>query len=141
MRQRTELTDRQRKAIELLARGENVSNTAKIIGANRKTVTEWKKTDIFKEELNRCIEKINSDIDETLKMNIKPMADRLVKIALTSKSEKTSLDAIIYSLNRLYGTPTKPQKEENEGTNTINVTIEDLLDEIDENNKVVNFPK
>lgn len=144
MKQKTELTDKQMKAIELLAQGETVSNTAKIVGVNRKTISEWKKIDKFKDELDKCVADIKLSLEDKLRNAIEPMTERLIKIALTS-NDKTSLDAIVYAFNRLYGTPTNKTQDvttvsaDNSKPADINALIQEIQDvAVDQ---VVKLPK
>ncbi|WP_160678741.1 phBC6A51 family helix-turn-helix protein [Clostridium sp. C8-1-8] len=102
----SELTDKQLKALELLVTGETVSETARLVGVNRKTITEWKKQEKFKVELDRQVAELKSGIEKKILTNLNPLLDKLMKIALKSDSDKTSLDAIIYAINRVAGTPT-----------------------------------
>lgn len=127
-----ELDERQLKAIELLAIGETISNTANIVGVNRKTISEWKKQDKFKVELDRQVTELKSNVEKKILSNINPMMDKLIKIALKSSSDKTSLDAIIYALNRVLGTPTNKTQEVNDGNNknAAPVNIEEMLCQI-----------
>ena len=131
-----ELDERQLKAIELLAIGETISNTANIVGVNRKTITEWKKQDKFKVELDRQVAELKSNVEKKILSNINPMMDKLIKIALKSSSDKTSLDAIIYALNRVLGTPTNKTQEVNDGNNknSAPVNIEEMLCQINVDN-------
>lgn len=64
------------------------------------------------------------------------MMDKLIKIALKSSSDKTSLDAIIYALNRVLGTPTNKTQEVNDGSNknSAPVNIEEMLCQINVDN-------
>lgn len=134
------LNDKQIKAIELLVQGENISDVAKIIGVSRTTVSTWKnKDELFKAELDKSIQALKSDVETQIMNNINPLISRLIKIALKSNSDKTSLDAIIYALNRVLGTPTnKTQEVSNEGNNTDIVDIDNMLNEID--SKVIELP-
>lgn len=131
-----ELDERQLKAIELLAIGETISNTANIVGVNRKTISEWKKQDKFKVELDRQVSELKSNVEKKILSNINPMMDKLIKIALKSSSDKTSLDAIIYALNRVLGTPTNKTQEVNDGSNknSAPVNIEEMLCQINVDN-------
>ena len=136
-----ELDDRQLKAIELLATGETVSDTAKQVGVNRKTIGEWKKQEKFKAEMDRQVTELKTNVEKKILTNINPMLDKLIKIALKSDSDKTSLDAIIYAVNRLCGTPTnKTQDVSNENNKADVVDIDDMLNEID-SSKVIELPK
>ncbi len=130
---KNELNETQLKAIELLASGENNSNTAKIIGVNPKTITRWLNDEKFKAELDKCVQLATSKVSEKILLNIVPLTERLVKIALKSNSDKTALDAIIYSLNRVCGTPTNKTQEvaENEDKKEI-IDIDKMLQDIKE---------
>ena len=136
------LNDKQIKAIELLVQGESISDVAKIIGVSRTTVSTWKnKDELFKVELNKSIQALKSDVETQILNNINPLTDRLIKIALKSNSDKTSLDAIIYTLNRVLGTPTnKVQDISEEKENTDIMDIDSMLNKID-CDKVINLPK
>lgn len=130
-----ELDERQLKAIELLATGETVSETARLVGVNRKTITEWKKQEKFKAELDRQVADLKSNVERKILTNINPILDKLIKIALKSDSDKTSLDACIYAINRLAGTPTNKTQDVTDTTGKdINVSIDDMLNEIKEDN-------
>lgn len=130
-----ELDDRQLKAVELLATGETVSETARLVGVNRRTVGEWKKQDKFKAELNRQIAELKFNVEKKILSNVNPMLDKLIKIALKSDSDKTSLDAIIYAINRLCGTPTNKTQDITDSTGKdTNVNIDDMLKQIKEDN-------
>lgn len=135
------LNDKQIKAIELLVQGESISDVAKIIGVSRTTVSTWKnKDELFKAELDKSIQALKSDVETQIMNNINPLTDRLIKIALKSNSDKTSLDAIIYTLNRVLGTPTnKIQDVSSENDKTDIVDIDDMLNDLDR--KVINLPK
>lgn len=125
-----ELDDRQFKAIEYLVTGETVSKTADLVGVNRKTIAEWKKQDKFKAELDRQVAELKSSVEKKILLKINPLMDKLMKIALEGESDKTSLDAIIYSVNRVIGTPTSKIQAIVDEKESIPI---DLLDkEIDE---------
>lgn len=136
-----ELDDRQLKAIELLATGETVSSTADLVGVNRKTIAEWKKQDKFKAELDRQTTELKFNVEKKILSQINPLLDKLMKIALQSDSDKTSLDAIIYSINRLIGTPTNKSQDITDDSNKdSSVNIDDMLKEITKDN-VIQLPK
>lgn len=136
------LNDKQIKAIELLVQGESISDVAKIIGASRTTVSTWKnKDELFKAELDKSLQALKSDVETQIMNNINPLTAKLIKIALKSNSDKTSLDAIIYTLNRVLGTPTnKIQDINNDNSNNEIVDIDDMLNDISDN-KVIELPK
>ena len=136
------LNDKQIKAIELLVQGESISDVAKIIGASRTTVSTWKnKDELFKAELDKSLQALKSDVETQIMNNINPLTAKLIKIALKSNSDKTSLDAIIYTLNRVLGTPTnKIQDINNDNSKDEIVDIDDMLNDISDN-KVIELPK
>lgn len=128
-----ELDERQLKAVELIASGENIRTTAKMVGVNPKTIYDWLKKENFKAELDRQVKELKSNIEKKLLSNINPFIDELTKIALSSESDKTRLDAITYCINRLIGTPTKVSQDVTEDSNkdTDNVDIDNVLEEIE----------
>nr|DAE09600.1 MAG TPA: helix-turn-helix domain protein [Siphoviridae sp. ctDtx1] len=136
------LNDKQIKAIELLVQGESISDVAKIIGASRTTVSTWKnKDELFKAELDKSLQALKSDVETQIMNNINPLTAKLIKIALKSNSDKTSLDAVIYTLNRVLGTPTnKIQDINNDNSKNEIVDIDDMLNDISDN-KVIELPK
>lgn len=139
------LSDKQIQAIELIVQGENISDVAKLIGVSRTTVSTWKnKDELFKVELDKSLQALKSDVETQILNNINPLMNRLIKIALKSSSDKTSLDAIIYTLNRLLGTPTnKTQDISSTGDNNNEIKdIDSMLKEIDnKENNVIDLPK
>lgn len=131
-----ELDERQLKAIELLIKGTSINDIAAILGVSRQSVSAWKnKDEVFKAELNKCIQDLKTGVNNKILLNIEPLVDKLVRIALKSKSDKTSLDAIIYAINRLCGTPTnKTQDMTSDKDNDKEINIDVLLNEIKEDN-------
>lgn len=124
-----ELTEAQLKAAELLARGETKIKTAEFVGVNRKTIDRWLDTEKFKAELDRQVSLLKSKVNEKISMNIEPLMDKLINIALKSDSEKTSLDAIIYAVNRLVGTPTSKVADVSDKEDKDNINTDDLTQE------------
>lgn len=139
-----ECDERMLKAIELLISGESISECARLVGVNRKTIADWKTRDCFKAELDRQVNELKSGIEKKLLTNINPMMDKLIKIALNSDSDKTSLDAIIYSFNRLVGTPTNKNlitTEENTNKANDNIDLDSLLNEYNQEDNIIKLDK
>lgn len=136
------LNEKQIQAIELLVQGETISDVAKLIGVSRVTVSTWKnKDELFKVELDKRIQSLKDDVETQIMNNINPLTSKLIKIALKSNSDKTSLDAIIYTLNRVLGTPTnKVQDISNDNSKADIVDIDDMLNDISKEN-VIELPK
>lgn len=131
-----ELSQQQLKAIELLLKGTSINDIAKITGVSRQTISTWKnKNEVFKAELDKSLQDLKSEVNNKILLNIEPLVDKLVRIALKSNSDKTSLDAIIYAINRLCGTPTnKTQEITANKDNDKDINIDELLSEIKEDN-------
>lgn len=131
-----ELSQQQLKAIELLLKGTSINDIATITGVSRQTISTWKnKNEVFKAELDKNLQDLKSEVNNKILLNIEPLVDKLVRIALKSKSDKTSLDAIIYAINRLCGTPTnKTQDITANKDDDKDINIDVLLNEIKEDN-------
>lgn len=129
-----QLSEQQFQAIELILKGETLTDVAKMLGVSRQTVSAWKNKDVaFKRELDEQTRQLKSTVYDKILTNAVPMIDRLMEIALKSESDKTALDAIIYSFNRILGTPGKTSQEVT-GDNNNNVDEVDI-DKILENIK------
>lgn len=128
------LNEKQMQAIELIAKGETLTDVARIIGASRTSVSTWKnKNEVFKAELDKYVQGMKDGVDKRIMNNINPLIDRAIRIALKGKSDKTSLDAIIYLLNRVLGTPTNKTQDITDTDKEDNtVDINSLLEEIKE---------
>lgn len=127
------LNEKQIQAIELIAQGETLTDVARIIGVSRTSVSTWRnKNELFKAELDKYVQGLKDGVDKRIMNNINPLVDRAIRIALKGKSDKTSLDAIIYLLNRVLGTPTNKTQvtDTDNGDNTVD--INSLLEEIRE---------
>lgn len=99
------LSEKQLKCIELLVKSDNISKVSKELGINRSTIYEWKKNKEFNAEMDKYVNDLKNGINKSLLSKAVPIVDKLIKIALESESDKTSLDACIYAINRLIGTP------------------------------------
>lgn len=118
MKDKNELTDKQKKLIELLLDGCNFNECAKILGVNRKTVYAWRDKPEVQAELDKGRQAMKNTVEQTILVNIEPLTQRLLDIAQRSKSDKTSLEAIQYCINRLLGSPgSKHQLDINESPN------------------------
>ena len=142
MKEKT-LTEKQVRAIDLIIKGETLSDVARLVGVSRQTVSFWKNSDeLFKAELEKSIQGLKSQVNARILDNMTPLMDKLIKIALKSTSDKTSLDAIIYALNRVCGTPTNKTQDitEDKDKDNKNTNIEDMLKALNDNEKVIKLP-
>ena len=141
MKEKT-LTEKQVRAIDLIIKGETLSDVARLVGVSRQTVSFWKNSDeVFKAELEKSIQGLKSQVNARILDNMTPLMDKLIKIALKSSSDKTSLDAIIYAL-RVCGTPTNKTQDvtEDQDKDSKNTNIEDMLKALNDNEKVIKLP-
>ena len=129
------LDERQLKAVYLMAQGYSKSRIAKEVGVNVKTITAWTKKEEFTVEVDKCLERQKLSIEDTIKRNVEPIMSRMLGIALSSESDKTSLDACIYLVNRLLGTPTAKTMEVTEETVEVE-NIDDILQDIEDSNVI-----
>ena len=126
------LSAKQLKAIELLAGGETKSGTAKLVNVNPKTIYAWYKLDEFKEELDKKVIEVKKQVEVKLALNVEPLMEKLINIALKSKDEKLSLEATKYALDRLYGKAVA-KTEIKDTTKEIQIDkydIDNMLDEL-----------
>ena len=139
--QKDVLNDKQLKAIEFILQGMSLTDIAKHIGVSRQAISKWRNNnEVFKAELNKQRRALESHVNSRLLMNVEPLMDRLIDIALNSKNENTSLTAITYALNRLCGTPTaKIESTVEDVTGNEAVDIKAMLNKLNKDN--ITLPK
>ena len=139
--QKDVLNDKQLKAIEFILQGMSLTDIAKHIGVSRQAISKWRNNnEVFKAELNKQRRSLESHVNSRLLMNVEPLMDRLIDIALNSKNENTSLTAITYALNRLCGTPTaKIESTVEDVTGNEAVDIKAMLNKLNKDN--ITLPK
>lgn len=125
------LDERKLEAIELLIKGENISNIATLVGVSRKTIYNWLEDVEFKAELNALTHDIKQQGKNRITNKLGNYLDEIESIALTGDSEKCRLDALQYLVNRVMGSPVAVNKLETEEDNPTNknVSTEDLREE------------
>lgn len=102
---RTELDEKQLTAIEMIVEGESNVNIAKELGIDQCTVHRWKKNPLFKAALDERYELAKQNIDKRIYSFANDLIRNIYELARKSKSEKVRLDASVYLLNRIAGTP------------------------------------
>lgn len=139
--QKDVLNDKQLKAIEFILQGMSLTDIAKHIGVSRQAISKWRNNnEVFKAELDKQRRSLESHVNSRLLMNVEPLMDRLIDIALNSKNENTSLTAITYALNRLCGTPTaKIESTVEDVTGNEAVDIKAMLNKLNKDN--ITLPK
>lgn len=118
------LNERQIKVIELYAQGTPITDIAKICGCSRQTIyDDLSKSDV-KAGVDRSLTEIKTQVEKKVVNKLDSYIEELHKLALTSKSEKTKLDALQYLTDRGLG----------KATSKVNVTTnEKENDSVDDN--------
>ncbi len=116
------LDKRQMKAMDLLLSGETITDTAKIVGVERKTIYRWKEREEWNVEWDKRIQEIKTEGNNRITNNLDRYVTELEKIAMKGKSEKNRVDALQYLINRILGSPTSK--------------VQDISDSKDKNNNV-----
>jgi len=125
------LNEQQIDCIELMIKGETNSNIAKILDMRRATIYEWLKKEEFKVELDKRVQEIKKQVQSNILSKSEPVIDKIIKIAMTSKSEKTSLDACTYLIDHVLGRSTTKvadvtEQERKESSIDIMADLEEL---------------
>lgn len=100
------LSPKQLEAIAMYVKSTPVMEISKICGVSRTTFYEWMKGDEFKAEVNRQYEEIKNSAAGKITRRVDSYVDELHKLAMTSKSEKTKLDALTYLVDHVIGRST-----------------------------------
>lgn len=126
------LTDKQINVIGRIIQGEQITNIAKIEGVSRQAIYNWLKNEEFKAELDTQLQEIKTAVKNNIVGKSNSVIDQIIKIALTSKSEKASLSACIYLLDHLLGKPT---------TKIADVTDQEKENDIDLDKELESIPE
>ena len=128
-----QLGEKQYKVMELIIQGETISDIAKMMKVSRGTIYNWLDDENFKADLNKQRQEIKDASKERINANIGMYIGELHKIATTSQSEKARIEASVYLLNRVLGTPTRVQQDITEDTNKEDnsINIDDIVQGIE----------
>ena len=124
-----QLGEKQYKVMELIIQGETISDIAKMMKVSRGTIYNWLDDENFKADLNKQRQEIKDASKERINANIGIYIGELHKIATTSQSEKARIEASVYLLNRVLGTPTRVQQDITEDANKEDnsINIDDIV--------------
>lgn len=126
------LNEQQIDCIELMIKGETNSNIAKILDMRRATIYSWLKSEEFKVELDKRVQEIKKQVQSNILSKSEPVIDKIIKIAMTSKSEKTSLDACTYLIDHVLGrSTTKVADVTDQERKDSSIDIDSMLRELD----------
>lgn len=128
-----QLGEKQYKVMELIIQGETISDIAKMMKVSRGTIYNWLDDENFKADLNKQRQEIKDASKERINANIGIYIGELHKIATTSQSEKARIEASVYLLNRVLGTPTRVQQDITEDANKEDnsINIDDIVQGIE----------
>ncbi|MDK0675308.1 IS630 transposase-related protein [Clostridium perfringens] len=126
------LTDKQINVIGRIIQGEQITNIAKIEGVSRQAIYNWLKNEEFKAELDTQLQEIKTAVKNNIVGKSNSVIDQIIKIALTSKSEKASLNACIYLLDHLLGKPTTKIADVTDQEKENNIDLDKELESIPE---------
>lgn len=126
------LTDKQINVISRIIQGEQITKIAKLEGVSRQAIYNWLKNEEFKTELDTQLQEIKTAVKNNIVGKADSVIDQIIKIALTSKSEKASLNACTYLLDHLLGKPTTKIADVTDKENEDNVDLEKELEKIEE---------
>lgn len=124
------LSKQQMECIGYMLEGHKVSDIARLVDCNRVTIYDWLKKEEFKAELDRQQHEIKTQVRNNIIAKSEPVIDKIIKIALTSKSEKTSLDACTYLIDHVLGKSTSKVADVTETETKQSIDLKAELKEI-----------
>jgi predicted transcriptional regulator len=136
------LDERKEQAITYLLAGYTISDTARLLNASRQTIYNWLEDDEFKAELDRRRQEIVKAGNQKIVKDLDLYINKIKLLATKAKSEKVQLDAAIYLLDRIYGTPRSKVDIDVEKTEETSEKLDkDVLKDILKDDTILPFPK
>jgi hypothetical protein len=126
------LDDRQIRAVEAKAKGDTITDMAKVAGVSRNTIYEWLKLEAFNTEVVRFQQEFISQAQGRLKVAAQDAADEMIKLLKKGKYEKTRLSAAQDILDRNLGKATSRLEVDDSRKGKDNVSADVLEAEMDE---------
>lgn len=128
------ITEKHCKAIELIVEGRNITDVAKIIGVERKTIYNWLEKAEFKVELHKRKQCLKLEAEERLDSRLNQYIEELHNMAMCGKSEKIKHDSLCYLVDRILGKPTSKviniEELEQEVKDKV-IDIDNIIQELD----------
>lgn len=131
-----EISLQQYDMIALYLKGENITDIAKKLNVNRKTIYNWLEKDNVKAELDKRRRDLTNQANQILMKDITTYIENIQELARDKSDKRVCLAANQYLINRLYGNPTNSLVTEDKTDNKKEDFDLDILDEVDLN-KVV----
>ena len=110
-----ELTEDQCNMVTLLITGTTVTETARIIGVNRKTIYNWMNKEDVRKEMDRRKQELTNQGNLMILKDLDSYINNIKELASDKSDKRVMLAANQYLINRIYGTPTSTvvQAEDN----------------------------
>ncbi|HBG5078253.1 TPA: helix-turn-helix domain-containing protein [Clostridioides difficile] len=110
-----ELTEDQCNMVTLLITGTTVTETARIIGVNRKTIYNWMNKEHVRKEMDRRKQELTNQGNLMILKDLDSYINNIRELASDKSDKRVMLAANQYLINRIYGTPTSTviQAEDN----------------------------
>lgn len=126
-----EISLQQYDMIALYLKGENISDIAKKLNVNRKTIYNWLDKDNVKAELDKRRRDLANQANQILMKDITTYIENIQELARDKSDKRVCLAANQYLINRLYGNPTNSIVTEDKTDNKKEDFDLDILDEVD----------
>lgn len=135
------LDERKEQAITYLLAGYTISDVARLINASRQTIYNWLEDEEFRAELDKRRQEIVKAGNQKIVKDLDLYINKIKLLATKAKSEKVQLDAAIYLLDRVYGTPRSKVDIDVEKTEETSEKVDkDVLKDILKDDTVLPFP-
>lgn len=118
-------------AIELMASGVSITETAKKINKSRQAIYDWLKDSEFKAKLDERLRECKLQAEKMINSKLPEAVNKLWYLAQTAESEKVRADLLMYLVDRQLGKPTSKMDILVEANNNT-VDEQDLLEDINE---------
>lgn len=125
------LTDKQISVIGRIIQGEKITDISKVENVSRTAIYNWLKDEEFNTELNNQTQEIKTAVKNNIVGKSNTVIEKVVKLALTSKSEKVSLAACTYLLDHLLGKATTKVADVTDKENQDNIDLDKELEDIE----------
>ena len=138
-----QLSEKHYKCIELMIKGYNYTEIAKMIPCNRQSIYNWLDDKNFKAELDKCRQEIKNAAKNRVLGKTATYIDKIEEIAFNSTSDNVRLNALELLLERSLGKVATKIEQNNNTDNNNNKEIRDIdamMQELQEKeNNVINM--
>lgn len=136
-----QLAEKHYKCIELLIQGYKYTEIAEKVPCSRQSIYDWLKDEIFKAELDRCLQDIKNAAKNRILGKTDTYLSKIEEIAFNSASDNVKLNALEFLWETVYGKATTKIEQSNTDT-TGNKDIKDIdsmLNELDNKTNIIDL--